>query len=180
MSTPAPETQSDSSDQPRHAGFWVRFGAVILDLVVLGIPLRLVLLIPVLFGSEAGEVTGFDLSYTDAQGETVTARNSLSVADLAQLVLLAVITVLLWVNWDGRTPGKKMLRIRIVSYPDFSPFSYRTASIRTLASLLGVFTLGLGYMAQAVMIAAREDKRGYHDIIAGTCVVHDRPLDTPA
>ena len=141
----------------------------------LGLPLRLFLLIWVVFGSEAGEVIGvhlFDL--TDAEGETVTARLSLSVADLAQLVLLAVITVLLWVNWDGRTPGKKMLRIRIVSYPDYQPFSYRTASIRTLASLLGLFTLGLAYMAQAVMIAARDDKRGYHDLIARTCVVHDR------
>ena len=173
MSTPGPAEQGEPTDQPKHAGFWVRFGAVILDFVVLGIPLRLALLIPVLFGSEAGEVTGFDLSYTDAQGETLTTRISLSVADLAQLVLLAVITVLLWVNWDGRTPGKKMVRIRIVSYPGYQPFSYRTASIRTLASLLGLFTLGLGYVAQAVMIAARDDKRGYHDLIAGTCVIHD-------
>ena len=174
MSTPGPQERSTNGGPPRHAGFWVRFGAVILDFVVLGIPLRAVLLIYVIFGSDAGEVTGFDLSLTDAQGETVTARISLSVADLAQLVLLAVITVLLWVNWDGRTPGKKMLRIRIVSYPDYQPFSYRTASIRTIASLLGLFTLGLGYVAQAVMIAARDDKRGYHDLIAGTCVVHDR------
>jgi uncharacterized RDD family membrane protein YckC len=162
-----------SSGRPRHAGFWIRLAAVILDLVVLGIPLRVILLIPLIFGSDTGEVTGFDLSYTDAQGETVTKRISLSVADLAQLVLLAVITVLLWVNWDGCTPGKKMLRIRIVSYPDYQPFSYPTASIRTLASLLGLFTLGLGYVAQAVMIAARDDKRGYHDLIAGTCVIHD-------
>ena len=168
-------TETSAEDRPpRHAGFWIRFAAVLIDLVVLGLPLRMLLLIWVAFGSEAGEVTGFDLNYTDAQGETVTTRLSLSVADLAQLVLLAVITVLLWVNWDGRTPGKKMLRIRIVSYPDYQPFSYRTASIRTLASLLGLFTLGLGYMAQAVMIAARDDKRGYHDLIARTCVVHDR------
>ncbi len=159
--------------KPRHAGFWVRFAAVILDFVVLGIPLRVVLLTWVIFGSDAGEVTGFDLSYTDAAGETVITRVSLSVADLVQLVLLAVITVLLWVNWDGRTPGKKMLRIRIVSYPGYQPFSYRTASIRTLASLLGLFTLGLGYMAQAVMIGARDDKRGYHDLIAKTCVIHE-------
>ena len=136
--------------------------------------MRAILLISIIFGSERGEVTGFDLSYPDAQGETVTTRISLSVADLAQLVLLAVITVLLWVNGDGRTPGKKMLRIRIVSYPAYQSFSYRTASIRTLASLLGLFTLGLGYMAQAVMIAARDDKRGYHDLAAKTCVIHDR------
>ena len=168
------EENSEAGAAPRHAGFWSRFAAVIIDLVVLGIPLRVILLILVIFGSDAAEVTGFDFSYTDAQGETVTARISLSVADLAQLVLLAVITVLLWVNWDGRTPGKKMLRIRIVTYPGYQPFSYRTASIRTLSSLLGLFTLGVGYIAQAVMIAARDDKRGYHDLIAKTCVIHDR------
>ena len=173
VSEPGASVPSAENGPPRHAGFWIRFAAVILDLVVLGIPLRVILLILVIFGSDAGEITGFDFSYTDAQGETVTTRISLSVADLAQLVLLAVITVLLWVNWDGRTPGKKMLRIRIVSYPGYQPFSYRTASIRTLASLLGLFTLGLGYMAQAVMIAARDDKRGYHDLIAKTCVIHD-------
>ena len=174
MSPSGAVSASSESRPPRHAGFWIRLAAIIIDLVVLGIPLRVILLILVFFGSDAGEVTGFDLSYTDAQGETVTTRISLSVADLTQLVLLSVITVLLWVNWDGRTPGKKMLRIRIVSYPGYQPFSYPTASIRTLASLLGLFTFGLGYMAQAVMIAARGDKRGYHDLIAKTCVVHDR------
>ena len=173
MLAPEPDQQSSESARPRHAGFWVRFAAVILDLVVLGIPLRVILLIPLIFGSEAGEFIGFDIDYSDAQGESVTTRISLSVADLAQLALIAVITVLLWVNWDGRTPGKKMLSIRIVSYPDYQSFSYRTASIRSLASLLGVFTLGLGYVAQAVMIAVRDDKRGYHDLIGKTCVIHE-------
>ena len=67
-----------------------------------------------------------------------------------------------------------MLGIRIVSYPDYQPFSYRTATVRTLASLLGLLTLGLGYLAQAVMIGVRQDKRGYHDLIAGTCIIHDK------
>ena len=174
MSTQGGGQTSAQGSRPRHAGFWRRFAAVILDLLVLGVPLRLLLLIWVVLGSDAGEVTGFDLSVTDAQGETVTTRISMSVADLAQLALLLVITVLLWVNWDGRTPGKKMLGIRIVSYPDYQPFSYRTATVRTLASLLGLVTLGLGYLAQAVMIGVRQDKRGYHDLIAGTCVIHDK------
>ena len=174
MSIPGVGVQSSEGGEPRHAGVWIRVAAAILDLVVMGIPLRLILLIPVLFGSEAGEIIGVDLNYTGVEGEAVTTRISLSVADLAQLALIAAITILLWVNWDGRTPGKKMLNLKIVSYPDYQPFSYRTASIRTLASLLGVLTLGFGYLAQAVMIARRDDKRGYHDLIANTCVIHDK------
>ena len=173
MSTQGGGQAWEERTRPRHAGFWKRFAAVILDLLVFGIPLRVVLLILVIFGPDPGEVTGFDLNYTDAQGETVTITR-ISLYDLAQLVLLAIITVLLWVNWDGRTPGKKMLGIRIVSYPDYQPFSYRTATVRTLASLLGLLTLGLGYLAQAVMISVREDKRGYHDLVAATCVIHDK------
>ena len=42
-------------------------------------------------------------------------------------------------------------------------------------SLTGVATVLLGYLAQAVMIGTRADKRGYHDLIAKTCVIHDQP-----
>jgi uncharacterized RDD family membrane protein YckC len=35
----------------------------------------------------------------------------------------------------------------------------------------------VGYLIIAIMIAGREDKRGYHDIVSKTCVVHDSPSD---
>ena len=96
-----------------------------------------------------------------------------SASDLVQFALLSVATVLLWVNWDGRTPGKKLTKIRIVSYPGYGSFGYGTATVRTAMGLVSVLPLFLGYVVIAIMVAGREDKRGYHDIVARTCVVHD-------
>ena len=141
--------------RPRHAGVWVRVAAAIVDFIAMGVPVALVV------------VVVFSVDLEERQG-------LFSTPNLVIMALLTVITILLWVNWDGRTPGKKVLRIRIVSYPDCQPFSYGTASLRTVLSLSGALTFGLGYLIQAFMIAAREDKRGYHDLLARTCVVHDR------
>ena len=94
-------------------------------------------------------------------------------ADLLNTALLTAVTVLLWVNWDGRTPGKKLTHIRIVSYPRYQPFGYGTAVVRTIMGILSALPLLLGYAAISIMIATRPDKRGYHDIVAKTCVIHD-------
>ena len=161
MSTAKPNEQGEPGKQPRHAGVWVRIGANLIDLVILGVPVLLVVFI-ILGARPEGE-----------QG-TISLSSFYNLESLLNAAILAVITILLWVNWDGRTPGKKLLSIRITSYPGYKPFSYGTATVRSLLSLTGALTFGLGYLAMAVMVGAREDKRGYHDLMAGTCVVHDR------
>ena len=40
------------------------------------------------------------------------------------------------------------------------------------AYLLAAITLGPGYIVIIGMVAARDDKRGYHDLWASTVVVH--------
>ena len=171
MSTHGGGETSAESERPRHAGFWVRSAAALLDMLIMGVPV--ILLVSVIFGSDASEITGFDLRYTDPEGETVTNRISFSLADLMQLLVLAVITVLLWVNWDGRTPGKKITRTRIVSYPGYQPLSYATSTVRMLVAAASAIPLAIGYAIIALMVGLRDDKRGYHDLIAGTCVIHD-------
>ena len=96
-----------------------------------------------------------------------------SLPNLVNTALLTLVTILLWVNWDGRTPGKKLTRIRIVSYPEYRPFSYGTAAVRILISVASALPLLAGYIAIAIMIALREDKRGYHDLLVRTVVVHE-------
>ena len=69
-------------------------------------------------------------------------------------------------------PGEKLTRIRIVSNPGYEAFGYGTAIVRSLIGVLSALPFFLGYVVIAIMVAAREDKRGYHDIVARTCVVH--------
>ena len=127
----------------------------------MGIPV--LLLVTLILGAE-----------TDPAKTSVSAADFLNVQSLANAVLLAVVTVLLWVNWDGRTPGKKLMSIKIVSYPGYEGFSYGTATLRTLLSLSGALTVGLLYLVMSFMIGMRADKRGFHDLMAKTCVVHDK------
>lgn len=149
--------ESEHADaRPRHAGLRIRLVASLVDIVALAAPAYLV--VSILFD--------FDWVLGGDGGELITIPN------LVNTAILTVVTILLWVNWDGRTPGKKLTRTRIVSYPGYGPFSYGTALVRSLVGALSALTV-FGYLIIAVMVGTREDKRGYHDLAARTCVIHD-------
>jgi len=127
------------------AGFWIRFGATLLDAIIIGIPLALI-------------------SYliTGGIGEEY-------ITDILSF-LYALLTP---VFWNGYTIGKRICRIRIAKI-DGGPPSLGTMLLRNVvANLVYVLTLGIGVIVSAVMVAAREDKRSIHDFIAGTEVIHD-------
>lgn len=126
----------------RHAGFWVRFAANLLDTIIMGIPILVILMFS--FKSRADQ-------------------------DLINLLIYTAATIFLWTSWDGRTPGKKIMGIKIVSYPEYGPISLRKALVRFL---IGYTISGLLFFIGYIMVAFRKDKRGLHDLIAGTCVVH--------
>jgi len=133
-----------------YAGFGARFLATLLDGLLISLPI--ILIVTAIYGS--GWIT----------------EESWSGADAFNLILAAGITILLWVHWGGRTPGKKLVGVRIVQYPGLEPMTFGKAALRyfigyTVSALL----LGLGFL----MVAFRKDKRGLHDIIAGTCVIHE-------
>jgi len=148
------QDQLDTDREPsvQYAGFWVRVAATILDGFILGIPITI--FVSALFGWEwytGGEASGR--------------------ADFVNLVLWVAVTTAFWVNWDGKTPGKKIMGIKIVTYPGRREFGYGKALLRYLLGYtVSALLLGLGF----VLVAFQKDKRGLHDLIAGTCVVYDR------
>jgi len=130
----------------KHAGFWIRFFAILIDSVILMIPMSIIF--------------GFTVSV-----------NPLAAVSINQLMNLIIIvgTVLLWIKWGGRTPGKKIMGIRILK-SDYSELDTKTAIIRYFSYILSTITFGIGYL----MVGLRKDKRGLHDLIAGTVVVYDK------
>ena len=74
-----------------------------------------------------------------------------------------------WVLW-GATPGKRLLGLSI-ERPDGSRMGPGRCVARYFASLLSLVLLGVGY----IMVGLREDKRGLHDLICDTVVVHRGP-----
>jgi len=133
----------------RYAGFWVRAIASLLDGLILGIPILMVLTL--IFGDNW-------------------LHQEFSSMDVLYQVVLTAVTVILWVNWEGRTPGKKLLGIKVVQGNNYEPVSYSKAILRYLGYFVSFLALGIGFL----MVAFRADKRGLHDLIAGTYVIYEK------
>lgn len=128
------------------AGFWIRFGASLLDGLIVGIPLAVLS-----FMLDGGTDREF---LTD--------------------ILSFLYALLLPVFWNGYTIGKKICGIHIRRIDDFLPPTLWTMIKRNvICGLIYAITLGIAVIVSAFMVGLREDKRSLHDLIAGTEVVYD-------
>lgn len=74
----------------------------------------------------------------------------------------------LMIGHNGQTIGKLILGQRVVR-TDFSPLGYGRAFLRyTIGYFLSGIVFGIGYLA----IFFNKQKRGWHDRIAGSVVIH--------
>lgn len=138
------------------ATLWVRIGARLLDVLIIGIPLSIVL---ALFGF--GAFGGFGIEGW----------------------ISGVVYSLLWFGYfvwlessQGATLGKKLLNLRVVQADGTHPTPEQAAK-RNIWMLLGLIPLVGGLLSLAaviiiiVTISSNPDNRGYHDTFAGTAVM---------
>lgn len=131
----------------RPAGFWVRFGAAILDGLIIGVPIAII-------------------SYL-VTGNTEENVFSSTVNLMYSLIVPVV--------WAGYTVGKKIVGVRIAKV-NGEKISFGTMFLRTIVgALVYILTLGIGIIVSAFMIGLRSDKRAIHDFIAGTYVTYEKP-----
>lgn len=71
-----------------------------------------------------------------------------------------------WTRWDGQTPGKRLMGLRVVKM-DGSRLSDTDALIRAVGYYVSAMVMGLGYF----WALFDEHKRTWHDLMAGTIVV---------
>jgi uncharacterized RDD family membrane protein YckC len=128
------------------AGFWVRLAAYLIDVVVMSAVYLLVV----------GPVW--------LMGRPQLALN------LGSLTMVAAGLALALVGWGrfGTTPGKHLLGLRVVDVakPGQTGIGVVKALIRWLGYLVSGLVFGIGFL----LIAFRADKRGLHDLLAGTAV----------
>lgn len=76
--------------------------------------------------------------------------------------------------WNGQTPGKRLLRIRVVkdSGRPISPFD---AILRNLVRAVDAFPVFYGVGIVTVMLSKENKRLG--DYVAGTVVLHEKPLE---
>ena len=127
------------------AGFWIRSGALLIDVVCV---------------MAAEMAFGFFM--------WALAEDRLAAAGSRAFRFLASPCYFVFLHWArGQTLGKMAFHIRVVSR-DGGPLSFGQAALRHLGSWLSAAILGIGYLVAAF----RADKRALHDLIAGTRVEH--------
>jgi len=136
------------------AGFGIRFLAYILDSLILSL-LCVVVMIPAFLAVKA-------LSQ-EAPGLALLVNLTASVF---VLVLSTAYIVVFWAK-SGATPGKKILQLKIIREDGIEPLGYGKAFLRLLGYAVNNFTMCIGYL----VILFNDEKKGLHDMIAGTRVV---------
>jgi uncharacterized RDD family membrane protein YckC len=138
----------DEAPAPRPAGFWIRAGALAIDLVVFG-------LVQASFGMLATLLIG--------PGPESNGSQHASAAFFTLLFTAAYTTVLHTVA--GQTIGKSLAGIRVVG-SDGAALTVGPVFLRYLAYYISAIPLGFGFLVAAL----RRDKRALHDLIAGSRV----------
>ena len=142
----------------KYAGFWVRVVAFIVDTIII-LPLAWIfyLIQIAIFGANIAS-------------ETYSAL-------LIEYFLFLIISIAVYCiyfaafessKWQA-TPGKRLLSLKVTDLYG-GRVSFLRACGRYLAKTISGLFFGIGY----IMIGVTEKKQGFHDILAGTLVLHGR------
>jgi len=135
----------------QYAGFWVRAGATLIDVIfwviLLGIPLTLI------YGEEYWVGEQFFYGFWDS---------------IIGYVFPLVATVWFWLRYSG-TPGKMVLKLKIVDAKTGNKLSMTQAVGRYFAYIPAILFLFLGIF----WVGIDKKKQGWHDKLAGTVVIKD-------
>jgi len=136
--------KKETSENVQYAGFWIRFVALIIDGIILGIVAR------IFFGS----------------GSAGIEAGTMSVGyDGWQMIIPILYTILFW-KYFAATPGKMALGLKIVQ-ENGQNLEWKHALLRYVGYLVSGFVLCLGF----IWAAFDKKKQGWHDKIAKTIVV---------
>jgi uncharacterized RDD family membrane protein YckC len=153
----------------RYGGFWIRFVARVIDVILLGvinaivrIPLMLMFGIGTMGMGGLGRGSGAGLIFGPAM---------IGVLGLSALIGIALGAAyeVYFLSAHGATPGKMALGLRVIR-ADGGPISPMLALGRHFALWLSGFILMIGY----IMAGFDSEKRALHDRICETRVVYSR------
>jgi len=132
-----------------YAGFWIRTGAALIDLIIMII----VIYVPLSF------IYGADYWLGD---KWVHGFWDLLLA----YVLPVIATIWFWIRYLG-TPGKMATNLEVVDAKTGNKLSLGQAIGRYFAYILAFLPLGLG----VIWVGIDKKKQGWHDKLAGSVVI---------
>jgi len=175
--------------KPVYIGFWLRFLAFCIDNI--WIPIVIVPVMGLFPGTHAGSTASTPSSDAadmqklmkilqdtlDGNPPDTGDLNSLGGlgdVDLSgfmneMLISVVIITIVFALCWwlTGSTPGKWVIRAKVVNATTLKKPSFGRSLVRGLAYYASLLPFCLGF----IWIGLDRKKRGFHDLIAGTVVV---------
>ena len=90
------------------------------------------------------------------------------ISGVLSIIVIGIFYLPIMWAWKGQTVGMMMLDIKIVRAEDGGPISAGTAIIRWIGLWIAALVCYLGL----IWVAFEPRKRGWHDMIANTVVIH--------
>jgi uncharacterized RDD family membrane protein YckC len=152
----------------RFGGFWLRFVALFIDGIIVGIPTGIVALL--LMGGSMMNLAR--LGDNPSPEETISAMlpmfGAIAVLNLVIIVLDCGYHTFFLVKY-GATPGKMAMGLKVIR-ADGTGLTVGRAIGRYFAKMLSAMILYIGY----IMVGFDAQKRGLHDMICDTRVIKTR------
>ena len=137
----------------RYAGFWIRFGAYIIDAIIVGIAANIVV-IPITFAMI--RINDNPMANLGLQGILVLFQIALACGYFGYFL-----------STKGATPGKLLLGLKVIR-SDGSGLSFARGASRYLAQIVSSIILLIGF----IIAAFDAEKRALHDHLCDTRVVY--------
>lgn len=87
-------------------------------------------------------------------------------------ILLIALTIAFWVKYDGATPGKKLMKIKVVDADTLNVIDVKQGIKRFLSYILSSIIFLFGFL----IVVFTKRKQGLHDIISKTVVIYSDSL----
>ncbi|CAA0082603.1 Uncharacterised protein [Zhongshania aliphaticivorans] len=158
------ESTTQSTVQPvEYAGFWIRVLASIIDTFLFG--LILIPIIALSFGdAQWTSVEGNGMHMSTMSFETLQVPGNINL--LLNYILPAIAVLVFWI-YKSATPGKMVLKLRIVNAKTGEKPSVAQWLIRYIAYYLSAMVFMLGF----IWVGLDRRKQGWHDKLANTVVI---------
>jgi uncharacterized RDD family membrane protein YckC len=155
-----PQAAADGSR--RYAGFWIRLVAYIIDAVCL----------MVLYSVVGGLIFGISGASGALQGGDANQGLVIALVILLYVVIFAITIIyqVLFIRgqWQA-TPGKRLLGLHLITES-----GQRVSGMRALGRYFAYILSALPFYVGFMMIGWNSEKKGLHDMVCETRVVHGR------
>ena len=142
----------DAENKIVFAGFWLRVCANLIDTIIF-VPLIFLFLF-IIYGADA-------LLYKETEVLYLGAWHF-----ILEVIVPFILVISLWLRFSA-TPGKMLLRLKVVDIKTSEPISFRQAIIRYFGYVPSILCFFIGI----VWVAFDIHKQGWHDKLASTAVI---------